>query len=38
MNKMKRLKEVDGAIWFIILLYIGLFSIAISLIKLGIWD
>ena len=38
MNKIKRLKEVDGAIWFIILLYIGLFSIALSLVKLGIWD
>ena len=38
MNKMKRLKEVDGAIWFIILLYIGFFSIGISLVKLGILD
>ena len=38
MNKIKRLKEVDGAIWFIIFLYIGLFSIAFSLVKLGIWD
>ncbi len=38
MNKMKRLKEVDGAIWFVIFLYIGLFSIALSLVKLGIWD
>ena len=38
MNKMKRLKEVDGAIWFIIFLYIGLFSLALSLVKLGILD
>jgi hypothetical protein len=38
MNKMKRLKEVDGAIWFIIFLYIGLFSIALSMAKLGLLD
>jgi len=38
MNKMKRLKEIDGAIWFIIFLYIGLFSLGLSLVKLGILD
>lgn len=38
MNKIKKLKEVDGALWFIIFLYIGLFAIAITMVKLGILD